>query len=516
MNRRKLPINEKIRETDNPDLKDAVLFAAKQYRDFTINPQKGNFTFYWNMLLGVAIMYTACVTPFDIAFFQRIEIGALFGCNQVVNMIYIVDIVIQFFVHYKELHTGRWIRDHHLIVLNYIKGAFFFDVVSSFPYGLVIAFVQFESNIRVLRLLRLLRLTKMLKMFHGLRIINKYRSSFSWSHSELHILKFISYGSIATHWIACLWGWTAHNSTANLEDSWMGKFIITDDDSPIDINNRGTQYILCLYFAVMTLTTVGYGDIVARNLVEYGVLTFTMFIGGFFWAFIIGEMCAIIANIDEIKNKFQQMFDNMNFMLKDLHVEKDVAKEVREYMLHTQESNRRKMYTQLLSCLSRDLQIKMSLSRQYRSRIDSVYYLRPLGSSLVLEIFKTLKGFVHAPNERLNRPNTLHIIVSDGFVAVKNMLLTKNQSFDHDFICYGLEPTLHIHRAGKARSYVEVDTLTRDEFFRIIDEDPYVTPDIRAYLKKNRIRLALLNYAWKMQNRGRFIGRNGFRNGKCL
>lgn len=489
----------------NPDeIRDLVLKAFHKHRTWTINPTKAKWLDKWSLMFVFAIIYTALVTPYDIAFFQNVELSALFWMNQFINVIFFIDIVFNFLLHYKESPAkgGRWVRSPHLIVIHYLKGNFIIDVLSTIPYSLISYYYQSHAGFQPIRLLRLLRLTKLVKIFYGMRIIRRYRSRFSWRHSQLHIAKFFLYGTIIMHWFACLWGYTAHNSAANLEDTWMGKFIndadINDDTVPIDINKHNVQYLLSLYFSVMTLTTVGYGDITANNLYEYVVLTVAMFLGGFFWAFIIGEMCAILANMDEVKNKYQQMFDNTNYMLTDLHVEPQVAFEVREYMLHTEQSNRRQMYTHLLSNLSEDLQIKMSHSRLYRSRIDSVPFMRPLDSSIVLKIFKTLKGYVHAPNEIIDRPNTLHIIISEGFVVHKGRILTKNQSFDHEFICYGLDPATNKHRAGTARSFVEVDTLLRDEFFEIIDAGVKVskiTKDTVRLIKRARVRFALVNVA---------------------
>ena len=35
------------------------------------------------------------------------------------------------------------------------------------------------------------------------------------------------------------------------------------------IRARALRYVLSLYFSIMTLTTVGYGDITATNIAEY-------------------------------------------------------------------------------------------------------------------------------------------------------------------------------------------------------------------------------------------------------
>ena len=48
------------------------------------------------------------------------------------------------------------------------------------------------------------------------------------------------------------------------------------------------QYVACLYFALMTLTTVGYGDIAPNTFVEMLFTCFVMIIGTFVYVALVG------------------------------------------------------------------------------------------------------------------------------------------------------------------------------------------------------------------------------------
>ena len=49
------------------------------------------------------------------------------------------------------------------------------------------------------------------------------------------------------------------------------------------------------------------GDVNPVNRAEFIVVTFTMFGGGFLWAWIIGAVCAITSTLDIKKIEYQQM-----------------------------------------------------------------------------------------------------------------------------------------------------------------------------------------------------------------
>jgi hypothetical protein len=66
-------------------------------------------------------------------------------------------------------------------------------------------------------------------------------------------------------------------------------------------------YVLSLYFSVMTLCTVGYGDIHPITFAEHIVCIIMMLVGGIVWAYLIGCLTAIVSNLDRHGNRFKQV-----------------------------------------------------------------------------------------------------------------------------------------------------------------------------------------------------------------
>ena len=57
-------------------------------------------------------------------------------------------------------------------------------------------------------------------------------------------------------------------------------------------------YSACLYWAITTITSVGYGDITPQNADEMRFCTFFLLVGSILWAYIIGNACGIASSLD--------------------------------------------------------------------------------------------------------------------------------------------------------------------------------------------------------------------------
>ena len=137
---------------------------------------------------------------------------------------------------------------------------------------------------RILQLFKLLRLLKSSKHF---------KRMFDIINMNVGIVKMIMVAvsvMFLVHLIGCFWFLQAKLSDFN-PDTWVIRFGFMDADSSV-------QYLASVYWALQTLTTVGFGDINAYTVTEKITAIVWMISGIGFYSFTIGNLSQIIASID--------------------------------------------------------------------------------------------------------------------------------------------------------------------------------------------------------------------------
>ena len=101
----------------------------------------------------------------------------------------------------------------------------------------------------------------------------------------------------------------------------------------LDEIRRDGRYLASVYFAITTMTTVGYGDITPANNAERGFCFVAMIIGGAFYGYVIGNMVSIVNDSDvatkEYHTRMEQLFSYMN----ERHFPPDLHRRVKKLSL---------------------------------------------------------------------------------------------------------------------------------------------------------------------------------------
>ena len=100
------------------------------------------------------------------------------------------------------------------------------------------------------------------------------------------------------HIVGCTFAIIAWYSGQNHMISWINALGI--DDEP-----AATRYIAACYWAVVTISTVGYGDITPTNETEAIVTIFLVFIGVSMYSYIISRLTSIFAIVNNSKTEEQ-------------------------------------------------------------------------------------------------------------------------------------------------------------------------------------------------------------------
>lgn len=100
--------------------------------------------------------------------------------------------------------------------------------------------------------------------------------------------------AIIAHFLACLWIYVALVERKYNLDSWL-------DTSKLDNESLTAKYVYALYFTIVTMITIGYGDISPKTTIEMQVSIVVMMISCGVYAYTFNEIGCIVSQLN--KNK---------------------------------------------------------------------------------------------------------------------------------------------------------------------------------------------------------------------
>ena len=110
-----------------------------------------------------------------------------------------------------------------------------------------------------------------------------------------------------------------------------------------------------MYWSVMTLTTIGYGDVVAKTHGERVLVIVCMIIGAGVYAYIVGAVCGIVASMDEVTTQYHQRMDNLNSFMEESSLPHELRVRLRGFFQHTRSLLRHDYYKQIILAMSPEL-----------------------------------------------------------------------------------------------------------------------------------------------------------------
>lgn len=267
----------------------------------TMCSPNSSFRKRWDVAQIFLLLYVALFVPYRIGFSQDTEPGqALFFFDVLVDFFFMCDIILSFRTGYVD-SRGELQYRIHAIAGNYLRTWMIIDIASCMPVnyvayipGVEMSDANARSN-KMLRLLRLLRLLKLLRLLRVNRIIARYEQQFHAIVTSMKLAKLAMMLLMLGHWLGCAWYYVGDIETNDVDRNgkplvgWVKTFF--SDKSA----NRAyfDRYCVAMYWSIMTMTTVGYGDIGATTLSEILCALFGMMIGGFVFGTIVGNLSEV-------------------------------------------------------------------------------------------------------------------------------------------------------------------------------------------------------------------------------
>lgn len=326
-----------------------------------------NFNIIWDCVSMGLILYSCLTIPYRLSF-QVEATGSYLVFDRLVDIIFLTDVVLTF---NKAVYVdGIIIGSYSDIRCRYLKGWFVPDFMSSFPFDLLIDASGTEADpnqVRLLKVIRIMRMVKIVRMVRIQRLLRKLQEGMGVKNGVMVSIKFMLFTMFAAHFQACLW---FGMSDTEPDSNWAKDYCIRADRLHFNVECGDTcgrlscqescatdlsgalttndciddcmqcdsmeQYAASFYWSIVTLTTLGYGDVTPTNHTERMFCVYAMLLGASIFAYSVTNMCTLVHNLDAAAVFFRNQLDGLNDYLAFLGVEKPLQKQCQEFMLYKQ------------------------------------------------------------------------------------------------------------------------------------------------------------------------------------
>ncbi|XAR58128.1 hypothetical protein NMG60_11026523 [Bertholletia excelsa] len=317
----------------------------------------------WTQFIVVWAVYSSVFTPMEFGFFQGLH-KKLFLLDSAGQVAFLLDITVQFLVAYRDEQTYKMVYKRSSIALRYLKSSFVVDLLACTPWDAIYRACGEKEEVRYLLWIRLIRVRKVIDFFQ------KLEKDIRINYLFTRIVKLIVVEFYCTHTAACIFYYLATTVPAEQEGyTWIGSLKLGDYNyshfREIDLWKR---YTTSLYFAIVTMATVGYGDVHAVNLREMIFImifvSFDMILG----AYLIGNMTALIVKGSKTERFRDKMADVMKYMNRN-RLGRDIRDQIKGHLRLQYESS----YTEASVLRDIPMSIRSKISQTlYKSYVENV------------------------------------------------------------------------------------------------------------------------------------------------
>ncbi|CAF3421185.1 unnamed protein product [Rotaria socialis] len=314
------------------------------------------FKAVWDWVVILLVLYTGIITPYTISFLsdddqkrttlnthaatrqfnrERTSIHVLVIIDVLVDFMFIFDILISFRTTFFLKETNEVITNPILIAKHFVIDSwkrFGTDILGALPWDILFFGNGSHSTIRLANYFKLARL---------LRLVTFVRNFQKTEYRAAVLLLLMLLFAIAAHWLACIFHFIAILERPNLQVkySWLDHladkckmpYLVNDTLSGPDTKSK---YLTALFFAMTSLTSVGFGNVAANTNGEKLFSILSMLAGSFLSASILGSVTTIIIKLYQGAEELKEMKQSIDDFIKHHRISKQLAKKMQESFDH--------------------------------------------------------------------------------------------------------------------------------------------------------------------------------------
>ena len=295
----------------------------------------------WDFMMLLAIVYSCVTVPFRLGMVYPAT-GSWWIFEAAITIFFIVDLLFTFKVAVAD-GSNALIINRNQIQQRYQEFWLWIDAASSCPVELIevsVSLLGMDDNessdfrlLKLLRALRLLRLLRLLKILKLQAIVQIFEMRSPIPVQYLQLIKMVGGILYLMHVFGCGWYYLhfceVENAAVEGREavSWLTEY----GDGRGPEQNKWVQYLDAIYWALTTLTTVGYGDVVPHNNMERAYTLVVLLVGAIVFGFLLSSLGELLSNVDPTRVRIDEKMNEVKQFLSWHSVPMELTLAVRRY-----------------------------------------------------------------------------------------------------------------------------------------------------------------------------------------
>ncbi len=411
-----------------------------------------NQEFIWMAVIFWAASFTAMEAPFSFVFKTETKFWQV-----VVDLIISALFLADFVIHLKE-RKKAWAKSD--IKATNKKTEYFLmavDLFSSIPFDFLSYILGQHEVFQFLRFFRLVRIIKVVHMIQNITIVP----------TIFRLQMYTIFFFMAVNWIACGW------------------IIIYPKPDELNIT---TYFIRSAYWAITTLTTIGYGDITPKNNVGMIYTSFVMITGVGMYGIVIGNITRMMTLHDRYKEQSREKINDLIQFMRHYRIPETLQKAAINHYHHIYSKrlsdNDEKIISDLPHALQQEMQIYMKIKL-----ISSISIFQNCSHECLKEVAMNLEQIYFSPRQTIIKIGDIGeemFIIAHGTVDIFLENHDRIASL-HDGQIFGevalLKETTRTANVV-SESYCDLYKLTKKSFEEIVKKHPVLLSNIERTTHK--------------------------------
>ncbi|KAJ9457344.1 Cyclic nucleotide-gated cation channel subunit A [Diplonema papillatum] len=343
---------------------------------------------YWDTLLMACCLYYGIFIPAQYAMSRSGLIAGEIGQTVLevfASTIFIADIAVRLNTGYLDSASGTLVEDKRRIRAKYAQTGLATDVLAAMPVDLVLLLVFGEGFLGgwlylSFSHLRLLKLLAVRRLFEVVTPVKLGPHSVKYQYSVVPMLRLVFYCALAINLITICW-------------------ILLKIGGVRGTTDKEYSYVQSLYWAVMTVTTVGYGDVPVDTRVEQLFATFLFIVGVVVNGIVISKISSRMQKGDVESERVDKMKETLS-VLNKFNIPDQLACEVLAFQYHQLHSDLSGEFMKVLSSLPSVMRNRVGLFVRMKF-ISQVPMFKHQPIECLISLANALKNFVLEPERRV-------------------------------------------------------------------------------------------------------------------